>query len=376
MERSVETSRIGSLHVNRRLLYLVGQLGLGGLERQLFYLIESMDRRRYKPVVAVWGNSANNHYGPLIRALDVPVIALGSQPTRLAKLQALRSLVSDLRPEVIHSYSFYTNIAAWWAARITGAIPIGSVRNNFIRDRRETGKVFGKLCGRWPTAQIFNSATAEENARKLRTPFRPRRIYVVKNGVDLDHFSPRRHPEQGYLLAVGSLYPRKRWDRLVRAVALVAAQGQHPEVVHAGSGPLREELVSLARKLGVERLFKFLGARHDIRELLADAAFLVHTAEDEGCPNVIMEAMACGRAVVATDAGDASYLIDNGETGFVVARNDEAALSYHMAALISDHELCRQMGDAGRIKAEHAFGIDRLRSETFAVYRAEGWEDR
>jgi glycosyltransferase involved in cell wall biosynthesis len=139
---------------------------------------------------------------------------------------------------------------------------------------------------------------------------------------------------------------------------------------------LREELALLARKLEVEHFFKFLGARHDIQQLLAGAAFLVHTAEDEGCPNVIMEAMACGRAVVATDAGDASYLIDNGKTGFVVARNDEAGLSNHMAALISDRALCRQMGDAGRIKAERAFGIDRLRSETFAVYRAEGWEDR
>lgn len=358
-----------------RLLYLVGQLGLGGLERQLFYLIESMDRSRYKPVVAVWGNSPNDHYVPLIGALDVPIVTLGTQPTRFTKLQALRSLVSDLRPEVIHSYSFYTNFAAWWAARITGAIAIGSVRNNFIRDRRATGKVFGKLCGRWPTAQIFNSATAEENARKLRTFFKPHRIYVVKNGVDLDHFSPRSHPEQGYLLAVGNLYHRKRWDRLVRAVALVTAKGQDPKVVHAGSGPLREELVLLANKLGVERLFKFLGARHDVRELLADAAFLVHTADDEGCPNVIMEAMACGRAVVATDAGDTSYLIDNGKTGFVVSRNDEAALSNQMTTLISDRDLCRQMGDAGRIRAEQAFGIDRLRSETFAVYRAEGWED-
>lgn len=359
-----------------RLLYLVGQLGLGGLERQLFYLLRSMDRERYNPAIAVWGDSADDHYIPLIRALDVPIVTLGTQPTRFAKLQAFRRLASDLRPEVVHSYSFYTNFAAWWAALIVGAIAIGSVRNSFIRDRRATGKVFGKLCGRWPTAQIYNSATAEENARKSRVLFRPRRIYVVKNGVDLDHFSPRRHPEQGYLLAVGNLYHRKRWDRLVRAVALVTARGQHPKVVHAGSGPLREELVLLASKLGVEHSFKFLGSRHDVRELFADAAFLVHTADDEGCPNVIMEAMACGRAVVATDAGDTSYLIDSGKTGFVVARNDEAALSNQMATLISDRELCRQMGDAGRIRAKQAFGIDRLRSETFAVYRAEGWEDR
>ena len=366
---------LGSIHVNCRILYLVGQLGLGGLERQLFYLVRSMDRCRYKPVVAVWGNSPDDHYARELRELDVPVIRLGENPRRSAKLRALCSLVSAVRPEVIHSYTFYTNIAAWWAARGTGAIPIGSVRNNFILDRQQTGRVFGRLCGRWPSAQIFNSVTAEQNARQVTTFFCSRRIYVIKNGVDLDRFSPRPHPERGYILAVGNMYARKRWDRLIRAVALLASKGLCPEVVHVGAGPLREELEAMARNLHVEHLFKFLGARHDIPDLLADAAFLVHTSEDEGCPNVVMEALACGRAVVATDAGDVPYLIDDGKMGFVVPREDEAALTRQMATLFEDRDLCRKMGDAGRIKAEQAFVIDRLRSETFAVYRAEGWED-
>jgi L-malate glycosyltransferase len=359
-----------------RLLYLVGQLSVGGLEHQLFYLIRSIDRRRYKPVIAVWGDSPDNHYAKEIRSLDVPVVALGRNPTRCKKLKALRSLVSSLRPEVIHSYTFYTNIAAWWAARCAGTIPIGSVRNNFILDRRETGKVLGRLCGRWPSGQIFNSSTAEQNAKRSSTIFRARRIYVIRNGVDLDRFSPRWHRQSQYILAVGSMYPRKRWDRLLRAVALLASNGDCPKVMLAGAGPMREELEAMTRNLHVEHLVRFLGVRHDIPTLLADAAFLVHTAEDEGCPNVIMEAMACGRAAVATDAGDVSHLIDNNKTGFVVPREDETELASRMATLLKDPELCRRMGEAGRMKAERAFGIERLRSETFAAYRAEGWEDK
>jgi len=359
-----------------RLLYLVGQLGLGGLERQLFYLIRSMDRCRYKPIVAVWGNSPDDHYARALCELNVPVMRLGECVTRSAKLRALCSLVSAVRPEVIHSYTFYTNVAAWWAAIGGGAIPIGSVRNNFILDRRQTGRVFGRLCARWPPAQIFNSANAEQNARQSKTLFRPRRIYVIKNGVDLDQFSPRPHPERGYILAVGNMYARKRWDRLIRAVALLASKGLSLKVVHVGAGPLKEELESLTRNLCVEHLFQFLGPQWNIPDLLTDAAFLVHTSEDEGCPNVVMEALACGRAVVATDAGDVSCLIENGRTGFVVPREDEAALADRIAILVTDRELCQGMGDAGRIKAEQAFGIDRLRSETFAAYRSEGWEDR
>ncbi len=361
--------------MNCRLLYLVGQLGLGGLERQLFCLIESMDRRQYQPVVAVWGNSPNDHYAREIRALDVPVVALGTKPSRLAKLRALYSLVADLRPEVIHSYSFYTNITAWWAARGTAAIPIGAIQSNFVLERQKTGKLLGKLCARWPPAQIFNSSTAAQNAGRVATFFRPRRNYVVKNGVDLKKFSPRHHPERGYILAVGSLLSVKRWDRLLRAVAYLTEKGIELEVHHAGSGPLREELEIMARELHIEQVFRFLGSRHDIADLLAGAAFLVHTSDVEGLPNVVLEAMACSRAVVATDAGDVSQLIDDGKTGFVVPRQDETALANRIATLLADPELSRRMGEAGRIKAEREFSLERLSSETFAVYRAEGWKD-
>lgn len=358
-----------------RLLYVVGQLGLGGLERQLFYLIRSMDRARYKPVVAVWGDSSDDHYAREFRALDVPVVGLGQNPTRLAKLKALSSLVSEIQPEVIHSYTFYTNIAVWCSVQGTRTLPIGSVRSNFIMDYRQIGRVLGRLCGRWPAAQIFNSAMAEQNARHTTRIFRPRRCYVIRNGVDLEQFSPRPHPERGYVLAVGSIYPVKRWDRLIRAVGFLASKGMQFEVIHVGSGPLRQELEMMVKELRLEHAVQFLGPRHDIANLMAGAEFLVHTAEDEGCPNVIMEAMACGRAVVTTNAGDISYLVEDGLTGFVVGK-EENALSDRMKILLEDKERCRQMGVAGREKAMQAFGLERFHSEVFAAYRAEGWEDR
>ncbi|UVT16971.1 MAG: glycosyltransferase [Nitrospira sp.] len=233
-----------------------------------------------------------------------------------------------------------------------------------------------RLCGRWPSAQIFNSFTGERNAKQETVLFRARRSYVIQNGIDLDRFSLRPPPERGYILAVGSICVGKRWDRLIRAATLLASKGLHLEVLHVGSGPLREELETMVRNLHIEHLFRFLGARRDVPDLLAGAAFLVHTSDEEGCPNVIMEAMACGRAVVATDAGDIPYLVEDGKTGYVVPRGDEPALVERIATLLEGRELCRRMGEAGRIKAEQAFGLDRLRAETFTVYRAEGWEDR
>jgi glycosyltransferase involved in cell wall biosynthesis len=358
-----------------RLLYVVGQLGLGGLERQLFYLIRSMDRRRYKPAVVVWRHSLDDYYSTEFVSLGVPVLRLGKDLSRFAKLKALRRIVSLSHPEVLHSYSFHTNLAAWWAVQGREAIAIGSVQSDFHLECSGTGKLLGRLCARLPASLICNSLTADQSASNADTFFRPRRIYVVRNGVDLDLFSPGPHPKQGYILAVGSLYPLKRWDRLIRAAAFLNSQGLRFRVIHVGSGPLREELERMTKSLHVEHVFKFLGPRQDVHNLLADAAFLVHTSDVEGLPNVVLEAMACGRAVVGTDAGDIPHLVENGKTGFVVPRADQAALTDRVRALLTDHELCRRMGDAARIKAEQEFGLERLQAETLAVYRAEGWKD-
>jgi glycosyltransferase involved in cell wall biosynthesis len=109
--------------------------------------------------------------------------------------------------------------------------------------------------------------------------------------------------------------------------------------------------------------------------LIADSTFLVHTAEDEGCPNVVMEAMACGRAVVAMDAGDVPYLIENGKTGLIVQRGDETTFAECVSQLLCDHELCCRMGLAARAKAEREFGLERLVSETLEAYRSAGWKE-
>jgi glycosyltransferase involved in cell wall biosynthesis len=167
----------------------------------------------------------------------------------------------------------------------------------------------------------------------------------------------------------------KRWDRLLKAVSSLKRRGLDFSVRIVGAGPLRESLQQQAQAFNIAGCVEFMGHRDDIPGLLAHATFLVHTSDSEGCPNVVMEAMACGRAVVATGVGDTPAIVEHQRTGFVVPRGDDAALVEHMATLIADRELCRRMGEMGRLKAEREFGIDRLVSETLAVYRAAGWKD-
>ena len=118
--------------MNCRLLYLVGQLGAGGSERQLYYLLQTMDRERYAPVVFVWNHKEMEPYGPRIRALGIPLHSFPGDLSRSSKLRAFRRFVLTHKPEVVHSYSFHTNFAVWSATFGSKMLPIGSIRNNFL----------------------------------------------------------------------------------------------------------------------------------------------------------------------------------------------------------------------------------------------------
>ena len=145
--------------VSCRFLYLVGQLSPGGLEQQLCCLLEGMDRERYRPAVAVWNPSEADVHVPRIRALNVPVHSFPNMASS-TKLRAFRRLVGDLRPEVVHSYTFFTNVAAYWGVRGTRAVAVGSVRCDFTLAKKDSGRWLGRLSARWPRDQIYNNSSA------------------------------------------------------------------------------------------------------------------------------------------------------------------------------------------------------------------------
>ena len=357
-----------------RVLYLVGQLQPGGLERQLFYLLRGMDRESYKPVVVVWNFCRNDIYADEIGRLGIPIYYFSEKASRGEKLKAMRDLLRQLNPEVVHSYSFFTNFAAQWAAWGTRTVPIGSVRSDIFWAKEKSGHLLGRLSARWPSFQIYNSYSSAKNARESKGVFLPKEIFVVPNGLDVNQFAGlfKSIPDTAIILGVGSLYAVKRWDRLLRAAADIKCKGLEYKIKIVGDGPLRRVLQQQTEDFDISDCVEFLGHRQDIPSLLSSARFLVHTADSEGCPNVIMEAMACGRPVVAMDAGDIPVLIDNGKTGFVVPQGDQESLIQRILELLQNHSTCLQMGTAAREKAEREFGIERLVKETMEVYREVG----
>ena len=138
-----------------RFLYLVGQLGPGELEHQLYYLLQAMDRERYRPEVVVWRFRDDDVYVSKIRKLNVPLHFFPETVSAGAKVLAFRRLIARIQPEVVHSCSFYTNIAAWAATVGTEVIAIGAVQSELAYEKKLSGSVLGSLSARWPTTPIL-----------------------------------------------------------------------------------------------------------------------------------------------------------------------------------------------------------------------------
>lgn len=361
-----------------RLLYVVGQLRLGGLERQLYYLLANLDHARYYPGVVVWNLNCNDKYYKDIQALKIPLYGFPPEWSRLSKLIALRALTRQLKPEVIHSYGFYTNFAVAYAAWATKTLAIGSRRSEYDPRKRRAGGVNRLLNAKWPAFHIVNSTPSADAVNCVFSLFTSRHVFTVRNALDLNLFNGVREvpKRRDYVAAIGSLTTVKRWDRLLRvARQLKNILSEDMCFQIAGDGELRAVLEKLAGDLGVSRIVEFRGAVHDIPAFLNGARFLVHTSESEGCPNVVMEAMACGLPVVAMETGEIPYLVEDGKTGFVVPQDDEPRLAERVSLLLGDDELCMNMGAAAREKAKREFTLERLVSETLTAYRVAGWQE-
>jgi glycosyltransferase involved in cell wall biosynthesis len=372
----IESGSAGG-NMDCRLLYIVGGVRAGGVERQITFLLEALARRGLGPGLVIWSHQEDAFFTDRLKAMGVPYIAFGLEMSALRKLAELRHVVlRQTALEVIHSYSFYTNFAAFRGAWGTHAIAVGALQSDFVSERAAAGPVLGRLSARWPRRVISNNEAAARRAEGANF-FRPRVIEVVRNGLDLTQFSERTAPPDApTFIAVGRLDRDKRLDLLLSAFAVVLKKRPTASLRIVGDGPMSRDYQALAESLGVGASARFLGIRRDIPELLSSSSAFVHPSDIEGCPNAVMEAMACARAVVATDSGDVPHLVEEGASGFVVSRGDSIGLADRMIRLIDCPERCRDMGRAGRRKAEREFGLDRLIDNTLLAYERLGWKRR
>jgi glycosyltransferase involved in cell wall biosynthesis len=152
----------------------------------------------------------------------------------------------------------------------------------------------------------------------------------------------------------------KDYPAFLRAAAKLSGKIPAVEFVLVGDGPLRPGLEKMARELGIEEKVFFAGERHDIPAVLASLDVSVLISSSESLSNVILESMAAGVPVVATDVGGNPELVANGETGLLVPSGDEAKLVESLVRLVSDSLLRAQYAVRSREFARSHFHIQEV----------------
>jgi glycosyltransferase involved in cell wall biosynthesis len=227
-----------------------------------------------------------------------------------------------------------------------------------------------RVAGRATTATVCVSQRERADGLSART-CRPDRTVVIPNAVDVDAY-PQAPLERDVprLISVGRLAAPKDWSTLLSALTELEPE-TFAELVIVGDGPDRERVEDEVSRSSLSGRVRLLGERDDVTGLLADADVFVLASRSEGLPLSVIEAMAAGVPVVASDVGGLRELVRDAETGVLVRPGDPAALADALRPLLADIELRRRLGSAGRERAKASFDLSGFRRAHLELYRRE-----
>jgi len=360
-----------------RIAYVIGELGKGGAEYQLYELVRGLDRARIDPTVLVL--AAGGYWAGRIRELGVVVDEIaGRGSADLGRLRRLRAALRRLAPDVLHTVLWSGNCYGRMAAIGLGIpVVIAAERNVIARPAWQVA--IERVLDRSTDAYLVNSgAVADGLVTRERLP--AAKIRVVHNGIDLTRLPPfsldrvaaRRaagfDPRRRLVAQVGRLTAQKDYPTFLAAAARVARQVADVDFLVVGEGELRVELEAEVGRLDLGGRVRFLGLRHDVPALLGAVDVLALTSRWEGLPNVVIEAMATGAVAVATDVGGARELLVSGETGFIVPPGDAGAVADAVLAALRTPEAAFRIATAARRRIETEFTVDAMVRRTMELY--------
>lgn len=362
-----------------KILYIITSTNAGGTEKALFELIRRIDRNEYsvyvcslkKPGVFAQKIAANtegfyslglSEAGGLRAVLNFP-------PSFVALVKLLRKL----KPHIIHSFLFRANIVARLAGRVAGVpIIISSIRVI------ESGKWYKHLVDRLTSSMVDRYLAVSEGVRKFtiaHAHIPEDKIVTIYNGIDCSNTAPAVPP--GFIVnkdftniaLVGRFERQKGHAVLIKALKLFLVQEEKLKVYFFGEGPDEKQVRKMVQRAGVSKYVIFMGVVGDILPYIALMDIIVLPSLWEGLPNVVLEAMSVGRAVVASQIQGVDEIVVDGQTGILCEPENEKSLAEALLGLSKNKDRANALGQWGRQRVQELFSIDTTVKTTVDEYR-------
>ena len=351
-----------------RVHHVLLSLQPGGLENGVVNVVNRLDPRRFASSVCCLkeaGEFASRIENPLVEIHEMGWVQ-GNDcllPFRLARL------FRRTRARIVHTRNAESFFYGFLGAKLAGVPAIVHSEHGRTFDDRRLRFTAQRMMTRFTTA-VFTVSEQLKSDLIRHTGIPQAAIEVLHNGVDLDRFgsadaqgrnAERKRwgvgPDDVVIGSVGRLAPVKNHALLLRAVA---SAGLPAHVVLVGEGPEREALRALAETLGIADRVRLLGHSDDVRRQLAGFDVFALPSRNEGMSNTLLEAMAAGLPVVASDVGGNPEIVRDESEGLCFPSCDESALAYRLRRLCADAELRARLGRAARDRVAAAFSIDAM----------------
>jgi len=325
-----------------RILFLNSAKVFGGTERWTINAAKELNSLGHQVYVG-YRYEIIRHYAETV-GLKTVYFPLKNDADFLSVLSLLRFIKKEGIQVVIP-----TKVKEYWLGTIAARL---AHRKSIIRlgiDRPIKKKWKNrKLYGKWVDRILVNAKAIQETLAK--SEFIPtRKINIIYNGVKIPAQLPefRKNPDPFTFIYVGSLIKRKHADRLLEIFSKVKEKTEqtHLQLWIVGEGPEEESLKILTQRLNLSDQVKFWGQRRDVPELLAQSDVLVLLSENEGFPNVALEAMANGVPVIISDVAGSGEIITHRENGLLVNRQNEQEIMKSMESLLENSELRYKLRD-------------------------------
>jgi glycosyltransferase involved in cell wall biosynthesis len=350
-----------------RLLHVFSTFAVGGPQTRFATIAQRLGPKYRHLIITMSGRS---EAAGLLGGVDFEILPIRNTPRNpLANMLRFGRELRRLRPDLLVTYNWG---ALEWAVgnMVIGGLPHVHIEDGFGPDeavRRLKRRIWLRRIGlRRTRTLVVPSRNLERIAREeWKQPHK--RIAYLPNGVDIARFQApvpladrafEKRPGELIVGTCAALRPEKNLSRLIRAFA--ACNPQNARLVICGEGSEREALEKAAESNGVADLMVFTGYLARPELALCNFDIFAMSSDTEQMPYGLLEAMAAGLPVTATDVGDIKAMVADANRPFIVPVKDEAAMTGALRSLLRDSGLRERLGADNRAKAEREFAVDQM----------------
>lgn len=352
-----------------KVMHFIASLEIGGAERMLLTLIKNSQDKNIEHVICTIYNK-----GALVeeaKNAGIKIVSLNLPCKYLYPIAYVRFafLVNKIKPDVINSFLLQENLIA----RIVGKLLL---RKKVICGKRDTDtgkseiKVFlDRLTLGFADLHISNSKAGMKELISYGLP--KEKVLHIPNGKDWSELESKLNKEQAkeriglssndfVIGCVARLYKFKGQEYAISAMPYILKENKNAKLVLVGNGDMLNELQQLAKELDVENAVVFLGERKDVPDILKGFDLFVFPSLREGLPGALMEAMAAGLPVIATDIDGNKELVENQKNGILIKPKDRKEISEKVNMLINNPDLAQKLGIAAKEKMLKEYSVENM----------------